>query len=189
MNNKVFTYMLGLFFVVFIGSGIFLIISNKKPTVKEQTATINNTVPPTITMTRGFINLKSEVALYDQNTPINLGLIADSSGENVTAFDTVISYDPMSIDFVSADSSDPNFKVYTYKKDNRLTLTVAKTGLSAEPSVFKGGEIVKLVFTSRAKGDFIFEVLPQFGKETTKFVNEKTEVISPGVNKITVKVN
>lgn len=187
-NNKIFVYILALFFVVFVGSGVFLAIDNKKPEIKEQ-AVATNIIVPTIAMTRGLINLKNDVVFYDLNTPINLGLVANSNGENITAFDTVISYDPVSIDFVSADSTDPNFKVYTYKKDNRLSLTVVKTGSSSVPSVFKGEEVVKLVFTPKAKGNFSFKVLPSFEKETTKFVNEKTEIINPGVNEIMVKVN
>lgn len=192
-NNKIFVYILALFFVVFVGSGVFLAMNNKKPADKEQAATTDVTqeeqAVPTIKMTKGLINLKNDSVFYDINSPINLSLVADSNGENVTAFDTVISYDPLSIDFVSADSSDPNFKVYTYKKDNRLTLTVVKTSLGNDPSIFKGEEVAKLVFTSKAKGSFSFKVLPSFDKETTKFVNEKTEIIYPGVNEITVKVN
>lgn len=191
MNNKVFTYILGLFFIVFIGSGVFLALNNKKTNNKEQAVTtvVEQKPAPTFMPTKGLMNLKNDSVVNNVKDPINLSLVADSNGENITAFDTVISYDPISVDFVKADSIDPNFKVYAYKKDNRLTLTVVKMGTGNEPSVFTGGEIVKLVFNSKAKGDFTFKVLPSFDLETTKFVNEKTEVIFPGVNEITVTVN
>ena len=187
-KNNIFVYILIIFFAVFVGSGIFLVINNKKINNKEQ-AVSTSIVVPTATVTKGLINLKSSTIVNSISNQLNLGLVVDSNSENVTAFDTVISYDPVSIDFVKADSNNPSFKVYSYKKDNRLTLTVVKTGLSSEPSVFKGEEIIKLVFQPKAKGSFSFKVLSSFEKETTKFVNEKTEIIYPGVNEIKVTVN
>ena len=47
----------------------------------------------------------------------------------------------------------------------------------------------KLNFKPKKSGEFDFAILNSFGKETTKFVNEKTEVIYPKVNKIKLTVN
>ncbi len=187
-KNNIFVYILVIFFAVFVGSGVFLMMNNKKINNKEQAATTSNVIPTTMP-TKGFINLKNNSTINKVNNPLNLGLAVESNGENVTAFDVVVSYDPVSVAFVKADSSDKNFKVYSYKKDNRLTLTVVKTGLSSNPSVFKGEEIIKLVFNPKTKGNFSFKVLDSFEKETTKFVNEKTEIIYPGVNEIKITVN
>jgi len=186
-NNKIYVYILAIFFAVFVGSGVFLVMNNKKINNKEQAAT--TVITPTSMPTKGLINLKNNSTVNKVNSPVNLSLVADSNGENITAFDVVVSYDPVSMDFVKADSNNSSFKVYSYKKDNRLTLTVVKTGLSGEQSVFKGEEIIKLVFQPKAKGSFSFKILTSFEKETTKFVSEKTEVIYPGVNEIMVKVN
>ena len=169
-------------------------MNNKKTSNKERTAVTsidkqNDVAVPTLALTKGLINLKSDFAINKINNPLNLSLVVDSNGEDVTAFDTIISYDPVSFDFVSSNLVNQDFKVYSYKKDNRLTLTVVKTGLSSNPSVFKGEEIIKLIFQPKAKGNFSFKVLTSFEKETTKFVNEKTEVIYPGVNEIRINCN
>ncbi|MEK7523113.1 MAG: hypothetical protein AAB569_06005, partial [Patescibacteria group bacterium] len=156
-KNNIFVYILVIFFAVFVGSGVFLMMNNKKINNKEQAATTSNVIPTTMP-TKGFINLKNNSTINKVNNPLNLGLAVESNGENVTAFDVVVSYDPVSVAFVKADSSDKNFKVYSYKKDNRLTLTVVKTGLSSNPSVFKGEEIIKLVFNPKTKGNFSFKV-------------------------------
>jgi len=192
-KNKIFTYLLVIFFAAFVGSGIFLLTSNKKTTSNEQavsTSTIQqkNVIFPTPMPTKGFINLENNSAVNQVNNPVDLNLIADSNGENVTAFDTVISYDPVSFDFVKADSVNPDFKIYSYKKNNRLTLTVVKTGQN-NIMIFKGEAIVKLVFQPKAKGNFTFAVLSSYGQETTKFINEKTEAIYPGTNEVKVIVN
>jgi len=187
-KRKIFTYLLVIFFAVFVGSGAFLVMNNKKINNKEQTVS-TSIVAPTATLTKGLINLKNNSVINKANNPLNLDLVADSDGENVTAFDVVISYDPVSFDFVKADSSNLNFKVYSYKKDNRLTLTVIKTGQNNIETIFKGEEIIKLVYQPKVKGNFSFKVLPSFEKETTKFINEKTEIIYPGVNEIKITVN
>lgn len=192
-NNKIFVYLLVIFFAAFIGSGIFLLTGNKKTTGNEQavsTATIKqeNIIIPTPIPTKGFINLENNSAVNQVNNPAELNLMADSNGENVTAFDTVISYDPVSFDFVSSDSVNPDFKIYSYKRNNRLTLTVVKTGQNSM-TIFKGEAVVKLIFQPKAKGNFTFAVLSSYGQETTKFVNEKTEMIYPGTNELKVIVN
>lgn len=189
-NNKIFVYILIIFFAVFVGSGIFLFMNNKKTTGNKQavpTAAIKqkNMIIPT----KGFINLKNNSTVNQVNNPVELNLMADSNGENVTAFDTVISYDPVSFDFVKAESKDLSFKVYSYKKDNHLTLTVVKISQNNIEKIFKNEEIVKLVFQPKAKGSFTFTILSSFEKETTKFVNGKTEVIYPSVNEIRIDVN
>ncbi len=192
-KNKVFMYMLGMFLLVFVGTGIFLAV-NKQTTSNEKAVSTSNVVEkkavaPTFVTTKGFINLQNVQAQNNVDTPVNLSLNVDSNGENVTALDVVMSYDPIAFDFISAESIDPSFKVYSYKKDNRLTLTVVKNNQNAVSSIFKSQSIVNLSFQPKSKGDFKFTVLPSFDLETTKFVNEKTEVIYPGVNEIIVKVN
>jgi len=193
-NNKIFIYLLVIFFAAFVGSGIFLLTSNKKTTGNEQavsTSTIQqkNVIFPTPIPTKGFINLENNSAVNKVNNPVNLSLMVDSNGENVTAFDTVISYDPASFDFVKAESINPDFKIYSYKRNNRLTLTVVKTGQNNIETIFKGETIVKLVFQPEVKGNFTFAVMSSYGRETTKFVNEKTEVIYPSLNEIKITVN
>ncbi|MBI5122670.1 hypothetical protein HZA75_02305 [Candidatus Roizmanbacteria bacterium] len=193
-KNKIFIYLLVIFFAAFVGSGIFLLTSNKKTTSNEQavsTSTIQqkNVIFPTPIPTKGFINLENNSAVNQVNNPVDLNLLVDSNGENVTAFDTVISYDPVSFDFVKVDSFNPNFKVYSYKRNNRLTLTVVKTGQNNIETIFNGKTVAKLVFQPKTKGNFTFAVLSSYGQETTKFVNEKTEIIYPGTNELKVTVN
>ena len=193
-NNKIYIYLLVIFFAAFIGSGIFLLTSNKKTTGNEQavsTATIKqeNMVIPTPIPTKGFINLENNSTVNKVNNPVELNLMVDSNGENVTAFDTLISYDPVSFNFVKVDSFNLNFKVYSYKRNNRLTLTVVKTGQNNIETIFKGETVIKLVFQPEVKGNFTFAVLSSYGQETTKFVNEKTEVIYPGTNELKVIVD
>lgn len=192
-NNKIFIYLLVVFFAVFIGSGLFLFVTNKKNSINNQAAVTSMIKPsvgvaPTTVVSRGYIKFKPDLTTNKLSGPLNLTLTADSNGDNVTAFDILISYDPMAFEFVSAKSADPNFQVYPYVKDGGLDLTVVKTGSSATPSVFKDEDVVNLVFQPKKIGQSTFKVVPSIGKETTKFVNDKTEVIYPEMNSILITV-
>lgn len=197
-NNKIYIYLLIVFFAVFVGTGIFLMVSNKKISPKQEavsTSTIKQEkmIIPTAAPTRGFINLQLANNLNINNFVkgdlINLELLGDSDGENITGFDVLINYDPLTFDFIKAESKLSAFKVYSFIKNNRLTLTVVKTSQDKTPTVFKGSSIVDLAFKSKKSGNFTFAILPLFGKESTKFVNDKTEVIYPATNEIKVTIN
>jgi hypothetical protein len=173
-------------------------MNNKKTTGNEQavsTATIKqeNLALPTNAPKRGEMKL----VLSKQEEPVNLAinpylslnLVVNSDGENVTAFDTIISYDPDSFDFVRVDSLSQDFKIYPYQVGNRLTLTVVKITDNSLTTVLTGEVIGTIVFKPKVKGSFTFSGLSSFGKETTKFVNDKTEVIYPALNEVKVTVN
>ncbi len=194
-KNKIFIYLLVIFFAIFIGSGIFLLV-NKKTANKEQQSVSTQTIKqeelliPSEIPKKGLVNLKATGSgpylLTDQ---LIIDLFADSNGENVTAYDVLVKYDPLSFDFIQTVSLDQAFQVYSFKKDDRLTLTVVKTSQDQTPSVFVEKPVVRLSFKPKKSGEFDFAILNSFNKETTKFVNEKTEVIYPKVNKIKLTVN
>lgn len=182
-NNKniILIYFLVIFFAVSVGSGIFLVMNNKKNTTDEQAVSTE--------MSKSYINLKNDLASNLLSSPVNLTIVANSNSENITAFDILVSYDQLSFDFIKAESLDPNFKLYSHKNDNSITLTVVKTGSGTTPSVFNNAEIINLVFRAKKTGQFTFKVIPSAGEEATKFVNNKTEVIYPSLNEIKITVN
>lgn len=194
-KNKIFIYLLVIFFAIFIGSGIFLLV-NKKTANKEQQSVSTQTIKqeelliPSEIPKKGLVNLKATGSgpylLTDQ---LIIDLFADSNGENVIAYDVLVKYEPLAFDFIKAVSLDQAFQVYSFKKDDRLTLTVVKTSQDQTPSVFVEKPVVRLNFKPKKTGEFSFSILTSFNKETTKFVNEKTEVIYPKVNKIKLTVN
>lgn len=199
-KNKIFIYFLVIFFAFFVGTSVFLVISNKKNPAKNQPQQASATYSikeeklniPTTVPSRGLINLKltdTNVSNFVNGNLVNLTLTGDSDNEDVTAFDVLINFDPLAFDFVSAQSTLPLFKIYSFVKNNRLTLTVVKTSLDKIPTVFKETSLANLVFKSKKTGRYNFGILPSSGQETTKFVNTKTEIIYPSINSINVTVN
>jgi len=199
-KNKIFIYFLVVFFAFFVGTSVFLVISNQKNPSKNQPQQASATysikeeklVFPTAIPRRGLINLKltdTNVSNFVNGSLVNFTLIGDSDREDITAFDVLINFDPLAFDFVSAQSALPSFKIYSFVKNNRLTLTVVKISLDKIPTVFKETSLANLVFKSKKNGRYNFGILPSSGQETTKFVNTKTEIIYPSINSINVTVN
>jgi hypothetical protein len=194
-KNKLFIYLLVVFFAVFIGSGIFLLVSNKPGVQNEnqQTSTTSTVqqekmISPTTMPTAGSLELTMENPESTIEKNIDINVVANSAGENISAYDVLVTYDPLAFDFIKVVSLNANFQVYSYKRGNRLTLTTIKTSQDQTPSIFKDEPVVKLTFKPKKIGQYLFEILPSYDKETTKLVNDKTEVIKPKINKIEVNV-
>lgn len=188
-------YLLVVFFAVFVGSGIFLLMSNK-PTVQSENQEVATTstvqqekmIIPTLMPTTGSLKLMTETPEVTMEKDIDLNIVADSGGENISAYDVLVTYDPLAFEYVETVSLNNNFQAYSYKKDNRLTLTVVKTSQDLTPSIFKEEPVIKLTFKPKRIGQYSFGILSSYDRETTKFVNEKTEVVNPEVNEINLIV-
>lgn len=185
-----FVYLLVIFFAVFIGTGIFLILNSKKPrSVKEIITT--TVIIPTVVPTQGSLNLKlSENGKISLSTgkELKIDLVADSNAKNVVGYDLVLSYDLSSFDFVKATSDLPNFKIYSYKKDNYLSFLATKNLQGQTSAVFTQTKIASLSFKPMKAGKYRFSLKPLMGKDKTDLVTDKTEVLNPKLNQLEIEV-
>ncbi|KKS44945.1 MAG: hypothetical protein UV09_C0052G0003 [Candidatus Gottesmanbacteria bacterium GW2011_GWA2_42_18] len=188
-KNKVFVYLLIIFFAAFVGTGIFLVVNNKKTTINEQAA--STSIIPTTEPTQGSLNLKlfgNEKISLLTGQELSIDLIADSNEKNIVGYDLVLSYDPSSFDFVKATSDLVDFKIYSYKKDSYLSLLATKILQSQTTSVFAQTKIASLVFKPLKAGKFIFSLKSLIGKDRTDLVTDKTEVLNPKLNELEIEV-
>jgi len=188
-NKTIFVYLLVIFFAVFIGTSIFLILNNKKPLSEKETITTTMIIP-TVKPTQGSLNLKienGEISL-SRDKEIKIDLVADSNEKNIVGYDLVLSYDPLAFDFVKATSNLADFKIYSYKRDNYLSFLATKTLQSQTSSVFIQTKIASLVFKPIKTGKFSFSLKPLIGKDKTDLVTDKTEVINPKLNELEIEV-
>lgn len=192
MNNKTLTYLLIAFLVVFVVTGVFMFFSNKKtesivsnesisPAVSEET-TQTKTEP-----TEGLMKLVLDKGSYMKGEKVSINLEADSGDKSVVGYDVVLSYDPMAFEFVNATSSLVDYKLYSYKKENYLTLTAVKN-LSSASSPLKS-RIATLVFNPIKSGEYSFSLEASINSEKTNMVTDKTEVLSPELNEVMIKTN
>ena len=210
-KNKIFKYLLVVFFAVFIGTGLFLLMSNRTKTSKEKistvrvedtensktdfpsesTAVIPTTAPTTsLTITTGSMSLESDLpnAQMKVGDMVELSLFADSMGKNIVGYDVVIYYDSLAFDFLRGLSSLPDYNIFTYKKGRYFTITGLKTLQSSPSPMTKAGKLATLTFKSTKPGKFEFSLKPSNDKDKTDLITDKTETLIPALNKVMVEV-
>lgn len=191
MNNRFFTYLLVAFLAIFVGSGIFMLFSNKK-TVNVTSKVVTKAediITPKITMTEGFMKLTLDQlkTSYKKGEKVSINIEADSGEKNIVGYDVVFFYDPLAFEFVSVNSSISDYKIYSYKKGNYLTLTAVKNLSSALSPL--NSKIATLVFDSKKSGKYSFFLKAIYDSEKTDMVTDKTEILSPELNRVTIDIN
>lgn len=191
-TNKSIMYMAIFAMVVFLGLLIFFVFqqSNTNQPTKSNTQTNNSAPTPTIRPTKGTMSLtpKSGIARYSVNEEVILNLVADSDNEDISGYDTIVSYDSSALEFVKATSTIPEFKIFSFSKDNYLSITATKNLQATTPSVFVNTVLVELIFKPKTTGNFTVSVDAERGKESTKFVNTNTQMVYPKVDNIALEI-
>ncbi len=182
-------YLLVIFLAVFVGSGIFLILNNKKPSAEKETITASSTIP-TVKPTQGSLNLKlTSETMVTKNSEIQIDLLADSNEKNIVGYDLVLSYDPLAFEFIKATSNLADFKIYSYNRNNYLSFLATKSLQGQTSSVFAQTKVASLFFKPIKAGKFTFSLKPLIGKDQTDLVTDKTEIINPQLNDLEIEVN
>jgi hypothetical protein len=203
-KNKVFIYLLIIFFAVFVGTGLFVGMDSKKQqsattnegastTTKEDVATLKqeNMVIPTVPPTVGALSLTS-AASYALTDNVTLNLEGQSFGKNIVGYDTIIYYDPLSFEFIESKSNLADFKIYSYNRGNYLLLTAVKSLDSQTPTVL-GSEtgnqpMASIVFKPKKIGKSNFSLRQSAGQDVTDLVTDQTEVLNPALSDLSVEI-
>lgn len=189
MKNKIFVYLLGGFFILFVATQIFLISNNKKnqpePNSTEQEQVVST---PTMAPSTGSLTLTSESSTFPVGGNVTISLSAESNEKNIVGYDVVLLYDPVNFEFISAESKLPDFKIYSYKKSGYLVLTGVKNLGSQTPTVFDKTDIADLAFQPKKAGQYTFSLKTSSDKDKTDFITDNTEVLNPVLNELTVDI-
>ena len=186
-SKTIFVYLLVVFFAVFVGTGIFLKTS-RTSTIKQEIPTSIPT-PTSMTTNQGSLSLKlANGTTVTKNSEMQIDLIADSKESNISGYDLALSYDPLAFDFVKVTSNLADFKVYTYKKNNYLSLLGTKSLSSQASSVFTQTKIISLFFKPVKSGSYVFSLKPLVEESKTDLVTDKTEILNPVLNELKIDV-
>lgn len=188
-KNKIFVYLLVIFFAVFIGTSVFLVMNSKKTLSGNTMPT--SVIVPTAKPVQGSMDIKlpeNQGSSMTLDKELKIDLMADSNAKNIVGYDLVLTYDTSSFDFVSATSDLTDFKIYSYQKDGYISLLATKTLQSQMSSVFTQTKIASLVFKPLKAGNYVFSLKPIMGKDKTDLVTDKTEVLDPKLNELKIEV-
>lgn len=197
-NNKVMIYLLVVFFALFVGTSIFLLVNNKSQTSSEkEIETTPTSVEEQEASAVSFeeekqgsldLTIDTETTSFPINKEITVGLKAGSMEKNIVGYDVVIVYDSSAFEFVKATSLLADFNIYTYKNDGYLSLLGTKIPQSKTPSVFNETKIVNLVFKPLKAGQFDLSLKTSFDKDKTDLITNETEVLVPALNELNIEV-
>lgn len=177
-NKKIYLIVLLIIFFIFLITGLLLLFV-EKPTTKLQE---NNQIKK---QTISLEELKGSLLIQPEKK-YSLGefyvdIIANSNQENVTAYDVLLDYDHQGLEFLKAESLDKNFDVYA-KENELIFLTIAKK--TNEITVFNNQPVVRVYLKALKTGQYRLEILSKKDSLTTKFVNDKTDIVKPQTNSV-----
>ncbi len=190
-NYKIYIIFLFIFFLVFAGTGLFLLMKGVKPsgkavsTIRQQPAAL-----PTVAPKEGLMQLAipGNTNRFSKNTPVTLQIIVDSNNENIVGWDAIISYDPAVFDFVQATSAMPDFKIYSFKREKHISLSAIKSLQNNTSSVFKTTVVATVILQPKLTGKYPVILSAEAGKEKTNLVNTVTKRIYPQLNTLSLEI-
>lgn len=130
-----------------------------------------------------FSSIKKE---FLKEELVEVEILADSSDKEIVGYDLVISYNPEKLKFIKGESLLDSFKIYSFVEKNYVNLTGIKELNNNFPIKFKNSSLVKLIFTSKVKGETEIALVKKIDKKETFFVDEKTEKIYPKLSTLKI---
>lgn len=131
---------------------------------------------------------EKENYLLNNDYSIKIDVLATIPDQNITAFDVIFLYNEADFDFLKAESSFPDFQIFPRKEKDSIILTGGKTLQSEKNVIFNNQKIVSIYLKPKKRGEFFFSLEKKLKNYSTKFINEKTEIFYPEVDKIKINV-
>lgn len=177
--------------LILVSSAFIFILKekNKELVVNQEAPSIS---PPQNIISAnktGFLTIGSVKNQYSPGQLIEMEIVANSAGSDITGYDLIVAYNPQVITFKEAQSLVDDFKIYPFDEKNYLSLTAIKDLKSQREMVFNKIGLVKLIFSAKTRGETEVIILPKLDKKETFFVDKNTQKIYPVLSsyKITIK--
>jgi len=193
-------FLVFLLIIIFV-SIIVLLMVNKRKVIQK------NKIIQKKTVSALKVSDKSEVSFFQQkkgkvhlivknktdrfniNQPMNLVILADSNGKNITGFDFILTYDKTAFSFNKAVSLSSDFDLQTFQGEDVLILTGNKKLEVNHPTILNNSQLIELVFVPKKVGQFDFSILSSSNKEKTQMVDINSQVFYPELNSLKVYIN
>jgi len=181
--------------VLLVVAFVYIKLSRQPEKTTNDTNQTTNTPMPTVKLSNTVMNLGVSAETEKQvGKELTVELTGDSDNINIVGFDTLVNYDVDGFDLVRVMSKLPDFKVFNFVKEGYVSLTSTKAidqeeTATPSSSIFTNTPLIELVFMPKKAGKYSFDIGQVIGKESSKYVNDKTEIIYPKVNGVSVEIN
>ena len=152
-------------------------------------STIVPTAIPTAKLVRGTLSLQLKSSVVDQSKEFEVELYGDSKGVYITGYDAVISYDPSILEYVTTQSQQSLFTVYTKSLGGKLAITGIKSPQYTQPTSFQNAPLATIRFLPKKIGECGLELLfTQHSNKQSTLITSSSENILDETRSVSVKV-
>lgn len=179
-----------MFILLLVIFGVITFFSTQRKTLSPIRPNKVSSTIPTVTPRPilGSMTISSSGGVrFPKSSPITLQIQASSQGRQVVGYGVVVTYDKSGFDFVKATSLMDNFKIYSYDRQTYVSLSAMKSLQDNTSTSWNNQSLSEITFQPKKTGTYIFS-LTAVGKEASKLVDEKVEVIYPSVGQLELEV-
>ena len=145
-------------------------------------------VIPTIDATKPAIAFSGASETHAVDETFTVQLKANSQGADVNGYDLLLPYDKASMEIVSVKSTLPTFQIYQFDRGSYYSITGIKLLSAKGPTVFNNDPILEFTLKGKKKGTYYVEIMPERGKEVSKFVDKDVKIIKPQFQPVMVEI-
>lgn len=153
---------------------------------------VSTTVPtavPTEKVVRGSLVLQLKTPLVDQNKEFEVEVYGDSKGAHITGYDAVISYDPAILEYVSTQSQQSLFNIYSKSLNGTVAITGIKSPQVTQQVTFQNAPLALIKFKPKQLGESGLQLLfTQHSNKQSTLITSTSENILDETRGISVKV-
>jgi len=162
----------------------------------QNSAETRNVIKPSIVPTlipypvKGLFALKAQSGLVSGKVDDSfvIDLIATSGTDTVAGYDAILSYDKTAFERQSVQNKQDTFRIFTYERGAHVSISGTKNLQVTEPVRFKDTILLSFTFRAKQKGSYTFS-LKAVANESSKLVNETTQVSYPEVSDFRLEIN
>jgi hypothetical protein len=145
-------------------------------------------VVPTVDTAKPALAFGGATEKHPIDETFTIQLKADSQGADVNGYDLLLPYDKSSLEIVSVKSLLPTFQIYQFDRTSYYSITGIKLLSAKGATVFNKEPILEFTLKGKKKGVYSVEIMPERGKEMSKFVDKDVKIIKPQFQPVIVEI-
>jgi hypothetical protein len=178
----------GIVVLVIIGGALVTVMKSGKNSAQGSTSAGlpegGTRVIPTIDVSKPAVVISPVEAKqgYSVGQEFSVKINGNSQGADIAGYDLLFGYNPEAYDILEVKSLIPSFQIFSTPrpKESYLSVTGIKLLSAKGVTAFSPDKpMLEVKIRGKKPGKFYLDVLPTKGKETSKFVDSKVNVITP----------
>lgn len=145
---------------------------------------------PTLDATRPALSFSSAAGTTGlrANEEIKVSIKGNSQGADIYGYDLLFPYDKNLFEITQVKSLVEGFDIVRHDRGDYYAITGFKIPSQTNPTPFNDTDIIELTVVAKRPGTVYIELMPERGKETSKFVDKDIKIIQPQIQPIKLEI-